>query len=232
MISALWRAIQSSSRASNEPPRSPSPKIEADGNRDADRGNHREHGERDGFLSGRDVRLHDGCHAGDRQNQVLRVESRQDDSRSRRLQRRELVHRLHPLRGNRLLALTRSPAPLSERQPEHDDAEHELEPAHPARRLVVFAGMDASGDQQHDRPRTRDTDDLSAQVGGPVDPAAWGHEHQHDCDDRDRADRHPDSRGEHVADRLAHFAILSHRRGRRDGLPDESLACDAVHVPR
>jgi hypothetical protein len=86
-----------------------------------------------------------------------------------------------------------SSAPLPDREEQQQQAENDLDDAHPGRGGALLAGGRAARDQQHDRPQDGDPDDPPGEERRPVGTSLPRGEHQHHGDDRDWAERHTDA---------------------------------------
>ncbi len=154
--------------------------------------------------AGRDARPRDRRRAGDGQQQVLGIEPRQEHAGADRLHGREPLERPHPLGRRRLLVALRAAAPLARGDEQHEDAEDQLEPAHPRRRGAVAGRAGAARKRQHEHPDDRQADPPADDERRAVHAPVRRHQHQHDRDDRQRAHRHADGCRQHLPDRLSH----------------------------
>ena len=139
MITPLLCAIHFRSRGQDPIGTVAHRKRDHDGSGDADDRDQREDRPRDGLLARRGAGARDGCGTRDDEQQVLRIEAGDDDSRCKGLGRREPVQRSHPLRQWRLLIGSRTTTPLSCGHPEQDQAEDELQSRSACRRAAGIA---------------------------------------------------------------------------------------------
>jgi hypothetical protein len=116
----------------------------------------------------------------------------------------EFVDPVHPLRHLGLGALTRSPTPLPHGDEQEQDAERELYPTNPGGRLAVLARVASAGREQRDRADEPEAQDPADEEPRPIGPRVGGAEHEHDGDDRHRAQRHADAERGYLSDGLSH----------------------------
>jgi hypothetical protein len=100
----------------------------------------------------------------------------------------------------------RPAAPLPRGEEQQQNAQDELQHADPGGGLARLAGAGAARDEQDDRPHDAQPDDPAEDEGGPVRVPARRAEHQHDADDRDRAEGDDDGERQDLSDRVAHSA--------------------------
>ena len=158
----------------------------------------------DRVLLPREAGLRERRRAPDRQDQVLRVEGREHEARTERLDRRERVDRRHPTRHWCLCARRRSVAQLPEPEDDEHETEDQLQPPARVGRIAVGRDVARVGDEQHDDHHRGDADDPPEEEGRAVDAGTRREQHQDDRDDRYRTDRDTDRERENLSGDISH----------------------------
>jgi hypothetical protein len=165
-----------------------------------------EHHVGEGLLCAGDAGLGDRRGAAGGQQQVLGVGAGQGSSQAERAQRGGLVDRGHPLGHLRLIAAVGTAAELADRDQEQQDAETDLDPAHPRGRGTGLARPARPGQGQEDGSDDAQAGQPAQDERGPVDPGPVAGEHEDCRDDRDRAERDPDRQRQRSSDGLPHHS--------------------------
>src|SRR5262249_33449928 len=167
------------------------------------RDEHEDH-DRTDLLAGRQVRLRDLGRTARGQDQVLRVDRREDDTRAERLHGRERVDGRHPLRHLDLGARRGPVAEVADAARNQQDPEDEFDPRHRVVRAGIAADVGTVAHDQHDHGDRGDADDPSEEERGAVHLRPRREEDQDHRDDGNRTDRDPDRECQNLADDIRH----------------------------